>query len=445
MIIKYSNPIQNGFKGVLSYHEKKEKEGRGEEIYSTIPFKELKEKASYMDSTKGEKATNFGFDITFNFNLKDNVDDEKAKSIIGEFLNDTNFNGHDFVINKHTDKKHTHYHLTICNYNQAGERNEYLRGFYKKEAKELGVKYENLFDLEKTNFAQSVKKDLPEINQNKYALQNAVVNILSKEEIQLDSNLYMRLTDEYLTNNKVVYLLRDEPKLLNKATSMAKGVSKKNVIIEELKVIKNQSKNYEEFKSNLEKKDFYFRETGGREKNLSYGKKIGKDMFYLAEKSMPKELRYYNLYNNYNLKENADDTQEVKAYVKRNVNLALSSTNTYMEFKEELIKKNIEVIEAENKRGVYGISFATEFKDISYKFKASEVSRDLSFANLQRKFNELAYSKTNNPFMSNVATKETGGVRKLMKGQTNSDQEIDQHIDQEREQKENSKGFDYDR
>lgn len=66
----------------------------------------------------------------------------------------------------------------------------------------------------------------------------------------------------------------------------------------------------------------------------------------------------------------------------------LKESSGYEDFKEKLAENDIKLIEHINKKGVYGISFAMMNVDAPEIFKSSDISRRLTYRNIQNYFSK---------------------------------------------------------
>ena len=69
---------------------------------------------------------------------------------------------------------------------------------------------------------------------------------------------------------------------------------------------------------------------------------------------------------------------------------ALNSSSGYEDFKKNLAEESIRVTEHVNGKGAYGISFYMENVEDPHIFKGAELSRQLTYRNIQRHFDGVA-------------------------------------------------------
>lgn len=444
MIIKFSNPIKNSFYDVVNYHEKKEKEGKGKEIYTTMLGLDKNEKVKEMDQTKNKSASNYGFDISFNFNKKDQLTDEKAMTIIGKFMEDTKFLGNDFVINKHTDKDYQHYHLTICNYNREGVKNKWVEGFYKKDVLKLARQYEKDYGLVETIETGKTNISIKEKNAKLYAYQKLAKQYFKGNDdakSKLSAIESVKLYDELLTNNEVKFILKKHTDVLKFCKDNEKSVLNKIGIRDDLMKHLKGSKTSIEFIQKIKDDKFYVdHKKKGNYYEYVYGKEVNGKTIYLNEKSLPKELRYYHINNNFNKSVGRTEEDKAKSFIGKMGNRVLKTCSSYEDFKTELEKYDIKVVESSNARGVYGISFETVNNGKTIRFKGSEIDRGLSYTKINQKFTISSYDKKIKQMKEKSGGK--GQPKRMKQAKQTNDYETDQHIDQERKRKEEGESYD---
>ena len=81
---------------------------------------------------------------------------------------------------------------------------------------------------------------------------------------------------------------------------------------------------------------------------------------------------------------------EQKHYLYDHVFKALNSSSGYEDFKKNLAEESIRVTEHVNGKGAYGISFYMENVEDPHIFKGAELSRQLTYRNIQRHFDGVA-------------------------------------------------------
>lgn len=101
--------------------------------------------------------------------------------------------------------------------------------------------------------------------------------------------------------------------------------------------------------------------------------------FYLKDTALPESYRFGKLL--FAGKQMTADEQ--KHYLYNQIFAVLNGSSSYEDFKDRLAEHNINLIEHVNGKGIYGISFALTNVDTPEIFKSSDVSRRLTYQNIQ--------------------------------------------------------------
>ena len=108
--------------------------------------------------------------------------------------------------------------------------------------------------------------------------------------------------------------------------------------------------------------------------------------FYLKDVSLPQKYRFGNIcFDGHGM-----SADEQKHYLYDHVFKALNSSSGYEDFKKNLAEESIRVTEHVNGKGAYGISFYMENVEDPHIFKGAELSRQLTYRNIQRHFDGVA-------------------------------------------------------
>lgn len=81
---------------------------------------------------------------------------------------------------------------------------------------------------------------------------------------------------------------------------------------------------------------------------------------------------------------------EQKHYLYDHVFKALNASLGYEDFKKRLAEESIRVTEHVNSKGAYGISFYMENVENAHVFKGADLSRKLTYQNIQKHFDGVA-------------------------------------------------------
>jgi len=387
MIVKISNGLR-GYHGIINYHDKKVQEGRGEVITSSFGYIKKTEVINYFkDIAKMNKSVkNKGHDIPFSFNYADKISDDKFKIIANDYLNEMGFSGHPYIIYKHNDKEHQHYHVVVSNVDDLGKFNNRMRSFYKKDSQRLSRELEVKYDLVVTEYNRKEKSEsLRLVNATKYSLQKTIIKALDDETLrpilsEHTKDIESLLFKEDLNNEHLEALLGSsyEPilKLLENTGTLKKTYKSQLLDILEQGLEKSNSVNqYEDLIKNA---GLYVRFVKGKNQYVYGIKDQEKDIFYYYnEDKLPERFSAKNLYHGPEIK-NVSDKQQ-KQYIKSIVNKAIKQSDSIDNFSKFLKNRNIETLFHKNAAGIYGVSFTTLNVTNSNTFKASEVNRDLSW------------------------------------------------------------------
>ena len=137
-----------------------------------------------------------------------------------------------------------------------------------------------------------------------------------------------------------------------------------------------------EFRREMIKSGYYMRLVSDKNgSHYVYG--IPDLSFYIKDKSLPQKYRYLHMEFD-GVKMHPD---EQKHYLYGQIFSILNRSDTYENFKLNLQQDNIRLVEHINAKGVYGISFALLNVDDPVLFKSSDISRRLTYSNIQAHYN----------------------------------------------------------
>ena len=133
-----------------------------------------------------------------------------------------------------------------------------------------------------------------------------------------------------------------------------------------------------DFRRNLEQEGLYMRLVTKKDKSYYvYG--IKDSGFYLKDVSLPQKYRFGNIrFDGHGM-----SADEQKHYLYDHVFKALNASSGYEDFKKNLAEESIRVTEHVNGKGAYGISFYMENVEDPHIFKGAELSRQLTYRNIQ--------------------------------------------------------------
>ena len=159
----------------------------------------------------------------------------------------------------------------------------------------------------------------------------------------------------------------------------------KDELLQLLDRIYSFSESTSDFRRNLEQEGGYMRLVTKNDKSYYvYG--IKDSGFYLKDVSLPQKYRFGNIcFDGHGM-----SADEQKHYLYDHVFKALNSSSGYEDFKKNLAEESIRVTEHVNGKGAYGISFYMENVEDPHIFKGAELSRQLTYRNIQRHFDGVA-------------------------------------------------------
>ena len=135
----------------------------------------------------------------------------------------------------------------------------------------------------------------------------------------------------------------------------------------------------------LEQEGLYMRLVTKKDKSYYvYG--IKDSGFYLKDVSLPQKYRFGNI----RFDGRGMSADEQKHYLYDHVFKALNASLGYEDFKKRLAEESIRVTEHVNSKGAYGISFYMENVENAHVFKGADLSRKLTYQNIQKHFDGVA-------------------------------------------------------
>ncbi|MBE7443079.1 MAG: relaxase/mobilization nuclease domain-containing protein [Flavobacteriales bacterium] len=401
MIVKVGAGISN-YTGVINYHDRKVSEGKAEVLTSSFGITERKSVIDYL-TFQGEKNThvkNKGHDIPFSFSKNDVVSNEKALIVMYDYLTEMGFKNHPYIIYKHDDKQHQHYHVVVSNVDEFGTYNQTMRGLYKKDSQRISRELELKHELTITEYTKVDKGERLEVlSVDDFSLHNGIMKALNNQELSSkvkeivgDSLDYIKeqpQTNDYLqvlignNFNELEHYLKDN------------GILKKSLkttlisILDESLIHTNDIDSYINFAEN---KGLYVRYVKSL-KEFSYGinNPDTDTMMYFKEKHLPIRFHSSSFWKNEQLKSYPIEQQ--KNYIKNSINQALKQVKSKEAFIQYLALRNVEVIFNENKAGIQGVGFKTLNIENPTFFKGSDVHRSFSWNKLKEQLDNQVQQK----------------------------------------------------
>lgn len=322
----------------------------------------------------------------------EDLPDEKFLEVAKEYLEKMGYGESCYTVIKNDDKDHRHVHIlaTTIDLNGLWISDSYSKGRSGRIMRELELKH-GLEVMEKGKSSRN--KTLGESQYRQYffdtALHKALRSLNAKERVKDllgQSETYKALNPdmEAYTNTEWKIMLGDDTyeKLLD---VLSKGKFFNPLFKDELLSVMDRlyqdCGNVKEFRDRLENEGYYMRLVSDKGKShYVYG--VPDRGFYIKDTALPERYRFGKLL--FAGKQMAADEQ--KHYLYNQVFATLHSSSSYEDFKDRLEGSDIKLIEHVNVNGIYGISFAMVNVDAPEIFKSSDISRRLTYQNIQDYF-----------------------------------------------------------
>ena len=166
----------------------------------------------------------------------------------------------------------------------------------------------------------------------------------------------------------------------------------KDELLAKLDCLYDASDSTSVFRSKLEAEGLYMRLITQKDKSYYvYG--IKDAGFYLKDTSLPPRYRFGELsFDRSNM-----SLDEQKHYLYDHVFLALNKAASYEEFKAALEADGIRLQEHRNAKGIYGLSYYVDGLEDPHIFKASDISRKLTYKAIHEHFHGQSKTDFENP------------------------------------------------
>lgn len=323
--------------------------------------------------------------------------DKEWLSLANEYVNRMGYGECCYAVVLNTDKAHQHVHVLLTTVDEEGRSvpsgNNYRRS--EKISRELERKY-GLIPVEN---GHSAKATLGESHYRTYyfdaAMKKALRNHAYRDKV---SSLLCHAdalrssgkpAQEITLSNEEWWVLLGDELYDDLFNVLEKGgffkPLLKDELLHQLDRVYAFSENTADFRKNLEHEGLYMRLVTKKDKSYYvYGMKD--TSFYVKDTSLPMKYRFGHI--RFDGKGMSADEQ--KHYLYDHVFMALNGSGSYRQFKEKLEQEGIQVQEHENASGVYGISFGMSGIDSPQMFKGSDISRKLTYRNIQKHFDGMA-------------------------------------------------------
>lgn len=323
--------------------------------------------------------------------------DEKYLEITQEYLALMGYSDACYTIIKNNDKENKHVHVyattvTMQDGAKIDDSNNYIRS--NAIMRELELKY-GLEVLEKGK--SSHNKTLGESQYRQYffdaALRKALRSHNARERVKDilgQSENYIALNPDMnkkYTNTEWKIILGDHTyEILLNVLSKGKFFNPlfKDELLSVMDRLYQDCENVKELRDRLENEGYYMRLITDKGKShYVYG--IPDRGFYVKDTALPERYRFGKM--TFDGQKMTEDEQ--KHYLYNILFSMLHKSSDYNDFKIRMEAIHIKVIEHVNKKGINGLSFLQEGIDVPVEFKATDISRRLTYRNIQKYFDKL--------------------------------------------------------
>jgi hypothetical protein len=357
------------FKGIIEYHEKKVAKNEATLLYNDTLEKSTSGKIrDFLTTSELNPAVRLNKCAHFNFDFKvgETLDDQLAIKAMKEVLFDLGYINNQFLIYRHYDKAHQHYHVVTSTVKLDGIKVNDFEDHIKiaKLCRIAEKKYGFQVPENKNEYRASLSNNALQMNQ--YSIGKAMKKVtrdplLSKIVNLIGESSFNEIKNQTLNNQQIFDRVGEKSyeKILNelnrkKLIKSPRLLKLRNLLLDTLKVSKT---NYE-FLENCKKLDIYYRPL------IKQGQKyfvFGHDGFYAKDYKIHENITYEKLFKTNDFQKINDgrnfDTKEQISFLKRNITRAANTSKSIEEFNTQLAIRNIDPIYASNNRGIYGVSF----------------------------------------------------------------------------------------
>ncbi len=390
-------------KGLIEYHERKVDQGKAELLLDNTLSQDKNERIKAFLETaelnhKIYRNKFIHFSVSFPQGDSVKVDPELILSVASDYLKEMGYTDTPVLVYEHADKKHKHFHIVTTAMDYSGAKIPELNDHIKSQA--LSRRLEKTFGLEKTEYVSKFQKRLSEKNAIDYRVFNALSSregrVLFENELlgTLPESFQKTITENKLSDYEVQKELQTRGIDKDNLFKIYRVLKSKNlfyqtnkeVLNEKLNHIKAVTKTRDQFIDQVEKQGIYVRKIASSDGSYSLTYGLSEKNFYVKEKDLPVSFRYDFLFTDRKI-EMAYDQEEQRSFLKRMVTKNLRFSQSQPEFEKRLADAGIQIKYAENARGIYGVSFSSQNMKEPVVFKASELSRDLTWKKIASQLN----------------------------------------------------------
>jgi hypothetical protein len=414
----------------VDYHQKKIDNGVGEYLYSSLGCEDLKSfmEISELVVSKNDRVKFPFHEVSMNLPDGESLSNEDLTKLAIEYMEMFGAGDHSYAIIRHKDKHHEHAHVLFTTVDIEGK---WLNNFNERlRSQRISRELEQKWGLKVTESKNKNNFSLKEIKAREYYFHNTLVKGLksysTKENVEKLLNKVnfdaIDILKSPKTNIEYELLLGDniykEVGAILEKNHLFKSLYKEE-LLSKMDLIFATSNSIKDFRTNLENDGIYMRFLTDKGKSkYVYG--LPDVPIYFNDKSLPMKYRFGNLEFEKSITteitipvvqaNNLIPVDEQKHIVYNLAFLALEKSSDYSEYKNILKASGVELIEHRNARGVYGLSFQMINTDNAELFKASDISRRLSYKSINSYFsinNTSVVQEYNNVPIFTVVKNET--------------------------------------
>lgn len=332
-------------------------------------------------------------EITLNLSPGERLTEDNWIALSKEYMEKMGYGNCCYSVILNLDKEHTHVHILHSRIDSEGKSVSNSLDY--KRSEKVARNLEQKYHLASLTENEKVKARLSSISGQRYYFDNALMKAVKNHAVKdrlmhilSSSGAAELLGDKFLksklSNEEWMSVLgsREYDTVLSilRKGGFLKSLYKDD-LLSRLDKAYAASNTFQEFRFNLQKDGVYMRLTSKKDKSYYvYG--LSEDSFYIKDTSLPRKFRYG--YMSFDARSMSYDEQ--KHYLFNKLNLIMEKSTSYDDFKRLLGESGIRIREHVNSSGIYGLSFSISEIDMPFEFKASDISRKFTYANIQSHF-----------------------------------------------------------
>lgn len=380
----------------INYQMKKVADGVAVELYnsSSEPLKRLFKNMSLVAGMNDRVRLPY-IEFVLSSPAGERLSPDKFMQVAKEYMIEMGYGESCFSIIENTDKDNRHVHILATRIDFFGER--ISDSFSNSKSCAVMRNLEQKYGLQPLEIGRERKRiSLGESLQRQYyfdtALRKGLRSYSAKTPLLVklrESENFCSLPERHapLSNLEWKVLLGDQ--LYEDVLDLlSEGGFLSTLYKDELLQVMDQAfqtaKTVQEFRKQLSEHGCYMRLVSSRGvSHYVYGiRELG---FYVKDSALPKKYRWGQMeFDNRRMQ-----PDEQKHYLYNVVFQALHSTSSYQDFKEKLSSTyHVYVVEHTNNKGIYGLSFSLKDVDNAVSFNGSDLSRRLTYSNIQGYFSK---------------------------------------------------------